>query len=729
MRTVRTVEELRAQLRPARTARRARSASSPRWARSTPATSALMERAREDDRRRRRLAVRQPDPVRPERGPLRLSARRGSATPSSPPRPASTCCSPRPSRRSIPTASRRPSTSGRWREPLEGAQRPGHFDGVATVVTKLLNMVGPDVAFFGQKDAQQALIVRRVVRDLDIPVADRGLPDRPRARRARDVEPQRLPRPRRARARHRPAPRARRRRAGRRRRRARRRRRRHGRARGDGALRRRARVPRARRHRHLAARRSASTERSSWPSPRASGRARLIDNTLITRPTGDPETAMHRTMLKSKIHRATVTDADLHYVGSITVDPELLEAADILEHEQVAVVDVNNGARFETYTIAGERGSGEMKVNGAAARLVHHGDTIIVISYAQYSREEMEHYEPARRPRGRAQPHRHRRPRGGDPPQLRAPTVAGERNTAMSASPVPTAVAPGAPPAERLPVSLPELAEKKRLGEPIVMVTAYDYPSAQVAEAAGVDLVLVGDSGAMTVLGYPSTVPVSVEEMLMLCAATRRGLRTPLLVADLPFGSYEASNEQAIATAQRFVKEGGAEAVKLEGGGVMAERARAIVAGRHPGDGPRRPDAADGDAARRLPRAGPHRRARARRRARRARAAGGRLLRDRLRGDPGGGRARPDGADRDPRDRDRRRRRDRRPGARLPRPARDPRRRRRALRQALRRHPGRDGRRRARLRRGRAHAALPGAGPHLLDRSGRAGAASARCSD
>jgi len=148
----------------------------------------------------------------------------------------------------------------------------------------------------------------------------------------------------------------------------------------------------------------------------------------------------------------------------------------------------------------------------------------------------------------------------------------------MSASPVPTAVAPGAPPAERLPVSLPELAEKKRLGEPIVMVTAYDYPSAQVAEAAGVDIVLVGDSGAMTVLGYPSTVPVSVEEMLMLCAATRRGLRTPLLVADLPFGSYEASNEQAIATAQRFVKEGGAEAVKLEGGGVMAERARAIVA-------------------------------------------------------------------------------------------------------------------------------------------------------
>jgi aspartate 1-decarboxylase len=103
---------------------------------------------------------------------------------------------------------------------------------------------------------------------------------------------------------------------------------------------------------------------------------------------------MQRTMLKSKIHRATVTDCDLHYVGSITIDPDLLEAADILEYEQVAVVDVDNGARFETYTIPGERGSGDMKVNGAAARLVHQGDTIIVISYAQYDRADMEHYAP-----------------------------------------------------------------------------------------------------------------------------------------------------------------------------------------------------------------------------------------------------------------------------------------------------------------------------------------------
>ena len=103
---------------------------------------------------------------------------------------------------------------------------------------------------------------------------------------------------------------------------------------------------------------------------------------------------MRRTMLKSKIHRATITASDLNYVGSITVDPDLLDAADILPHEQVHVVDVNNGARFVTYTLAGERGTGEIKVNGAAARLVHTGDTIIVISYADYSSEDLEGYEP-----------------------------------------------------------------------------------------------------------------------------------------------------------------------------------------------------------------------------------------------------------------------------------------------------------------------------------------------
>jgi len=103
---------------------------------------------------------------------------------------------------------------------------------------------------------------------------------------------------------------------------------------------------------------------------------------------------MLRTMCKSKIHRATVTGADLNYIGSITIDPELMEAADLLEFEQVSVVNVNNGARFETYVIPGERGRGEICLNGAAARLVHPGDKVIIISYAQYDEAEMEAYRP-----------------------------------------------------------------------------------------------------------------------------------------------------------------------------------------------------------------------------------------------------------------------------------------------------------------------------------------------
>jgi aspartate 1-decarboxylase len=99
-------------------------------------------------------------------------------------------------------------------------------------------------------------------------------------------------------------------------------------------------------------------------------------------------------MLKSKLHRATVTGSDLNYVGSITIDPDLLEAADLLQHEHVHVLDLNNGNRFETYTIAGERGSGEVTVNGAAARLVHAGDILIVLSYAGYSEEEVATHEP-----------------------------------------------------------------------------------------------------------------------------------------------------------------------------------------------------------------------------------------------------------------------------------------------------------------------------------------------
>jgi 3-methyl-2-oxobutanoate hydroxymethyltransferase len=143
----------------------------------------------------------------------------------------------------------------------------------------------------------------------------------------------------------------------------------------------------------------------------------------------------------------------------------------------------------------------------------------------------------------------------------------------MSSVPRPTASEPPA----RKPVTLTKLHEMRALGEPIVMITAYDHPSAIVAEEAGVDVVLVGDSAANNVLGYADTVPVTVDELLMLAAAVRRGLRAPLLVGDLPFGSYEASDAHAIATAHRFVKEAGADAVKLEGGGAMADRARAIV--------------------------------------------------------------------------------------------------------------------------------------------------------
>jgi 3-methyl-2-oxobutanoate hydroxymethyltransferase len=127
-------------------------------------------------------------------------------------------------------------------------------------------------------------------------------------------------------------------------------------------------------------------------------------------------------------------------------------------------------------------------------------------------------------------------------------------------------------------VTLSILNEKHRLGEALVMVTAYDFPSARAAEAAGVDLVLVGDSGAMTVLGYPSTIEVTTDEMIMLTRAARRGLRTPLLVADLAFGSYEESDQQAVRTAMRFAKEARADAVKLERGNpTSVSRARAIV--------------------------------------------------------------------------------------------------------------------------------------------------------
>ena len=137
--------------------------------------------------------------------------------------------------------------------------------------------------------------------------------------------------------------------------------------------------------------------------------------------------------------------------------------------------------------------------------------------------------------------------------------------------PVAATPAPG-----RLPIT--ELAEMKARHQPIVMVTAYDAPGGRLADRAGADLVLVGDSAAMTVLGHDSTVPATMEEMLVLTRAVTRGAERPLVIADMPFGSFQVSDEDATRNAIRFVKEAGADAVKLEGAGVMLDRVKAIVA-------------------------------------------------------------------------------------------------------------------------------------------------------
>jgi 3-methyl-2-oxobutanoate hydroxymethyltransferase len=142
--------------------------------------------------------------------------------------------------------------------------------------------------------------------------------------------------------------------------------------------------------------------------------------------------------------------------------------------------------------------------------------------------------------------------------------------TTRPRQPGPNAPAPG-----KLP--LPELAEMKRRGEKIVMVTAYDAPGARLADAAGADLILVGDSAAMVMLGHDSTVPATMDEMLVLTRAVTRGARRPLVVADMPFGSFQVSDELALQNAIRFLKEAGAEAVKLEGAGPSLSRVQALV--------------------------------------------------------------------------------------------------------------------------------------------------------
>ena len=213
--------------------------------------------------------------------------------------------------------------------------------------------------------------------------------------------------------------------------------------------------------------------------------------------------------------------------------------------------------------------------------------------------------------------------------------------------------APGTPAPGKL--ALTELVELKARRQPIAMVTAYDAPSGRLADAAGADIILVGDSAAMTVLGHDSTVPATMDEMIVLTRAVNRGARRPLVVADMPFGSFQVSDEEAMHNAIRFVKEAGADAVKLEGAGPMLSRVQALVGGGDPRDGPRGPDPSVGDDARRLQGAGSHGREGGAALRRRARARGGRLLRDRARGRARAGRRADHGGARGADDRDRRR--------------------------------------------------------------------------
>ena len=273
---------------------------------------------------------------------------------------------------------------------LEGRTRPGHFRGVLTVVAKLLGLVRPDVAVFGQKDYQQLVLIRRMVADLCLAAEVVGAetvrePDGlalssrnryldtdqrleavalSRALRAAQVDAER----------------------------------------GVDAALGAARAQLRATHcvdldylvitdpdlGELPPRR---TSRHRGPHPRRrQGRQHSTDRQP---PPHDRKVGlMLRTMMKSKIHRATVTQADLHYVGSVTVDEDLLDAADLLPGELVHIVDITNGARLETYTIAGERGSGVIGINGAAARLVHPGDLVILIGYGQMETAEARELKP-----------------------------------------------------------------------------------------------------------------------------------------------------------------------------------------------------------------------------------------------------------------------------------------------------------------------------------------------
>ena len=290
-----------------------------------------------------------------------------------------------------------------WIDPgetgAEGAARPGHFRGVATVCLKLFNLVRPERAYFGQKDAQQLAVIRRLVRDLNVPVEIRAVPT------VRDPDGLAL-------------------------------------SSRNGRL-------------------SAEERKRALGLPRALASA-----------AGEPDpVAAARASLNG-------------------LEPEYVELLDL----------------------------GDARVLAAAIRV---GSTRLIDNVL----------------------------------------VEGEHPMSI--------------PAGKLP--LPELLAMKRRGDKIVMVTAYDAPGARFAEDAGIDLILVGDTAAMVVLGHPGTTPVTVDEMLFLTRTVSRQVHRPIVVGDLPFGSYETSNEDAVHTAVRFVKEGGADIVKLEGAGPMVSRARAIV--------------------------------------------------------------------------------------------------------------------------------------------------------
>ncbi len=279
---------------------------------------------------------------------------------------------------------------------LEGASRPHHFGGVATVVAKLLLAVRPDRAVFGQKDAQQVAVVRRLMRDLHLDdielvvapitrepdglaMSSRNVYLDPEDRAAAVVLSRAL---------------------------------RAAEALVAEGERTAARVEDAARA-VIAAEPRCALEYASVVDPDTFeplstiegdallavaarvGPVRLIDNQpLHTSSRRDHVPPRTRTMMKSKIHRATVTDANLNYVGSITVDRDLLDAADIRPYEQVVVLNINTGARFETYAIEGPSGRGDICLNGAAARLAQPGDLVIVITYAQYDEDTLDDFEP-----------------------------------------------------------------------------------------------------------------------------------------------------------------------------------------------------------------------------------------------------------------------------------------------------------------------------------------------